>query len=85
MEAFCGEIIIEIKAAKSEAELIRVIGNSISQFRKGRTNESGYTMNMIVALRAMNPDGLSEQTLSNIKLAIGIFRQFQKDRKEQIF
>lgn len=86
MESFCNEIMKEIKAAESETELIKVIGSSMSQFRKERNsfNESGYIMNMIVALRATNPNDLSPETLNNIKLAIAIFRQFQSKSRERI-
>lgn len=87
MEAFCTKIITEIKTAESEAELIKVIGNSMSLLRKERHsfNESGYVMNMIVALRSSNPSDLSPATFDNINLAIAIFRQLQKESRERIF
>lgn len=81
MEAFCSEIVAEIKTAKSETELINVISHSMSQLRKERNsyNESAYIMNMIVSLRCTNPEDLAPETLNNINLAIAIFRQFQKE------
>ena len=87
MEAFCTQIITDIKAAKSETEVIKVIANSMSVFRKERRsfNESGYLMNMIVALRTTNPNDLSTGTLDNINLAVAIFRQLQKESRERIF
>lgn len=88
MEAFCNEIIAEIKMAKSETELIKVISNSISRFRMERNsfNERGYIMNMIVSLRGMNPnEEHSKDAINNINLAIAIFRQFQKQSQEGIF
>lgn len=76
----------EIKSASSEADLIKVIGNSMSQFRKKRNsfNESGYILNMIVALRSVNADGLSADTLDNIRLAAAIFTQFQQETRDRI-
>lgn len=88
MESFCKEVITEIKSATNEKELIQVIGNSISQFRKKRNsyNEAAYIMNMIVSLRAAVPaETLATEKLHNIKLAIAIFKQFQKERPERIF
>lgn len=88
MEAFCNEIIEEIKAAESEKELIEVIGNSMLLLRKQRHsfNEPGYILNMIASLRAIQSAGThTPQTLEMISLAIDIFRQFQKERREQIF
>ncbi|MCD9017670.1 hypothetical protein [Parachryseolinea silvisoli] len=86
MEAFCSEIVAEIREAQSEAELIKVIGHSISQLRKDRKsyNESGYIMNMIVSLRSTKPGEVTTETLDNVKLAIAIFRQFQKESRERI-
>ena len=88
MEAFCSEIVAEIKAAQNEAELIKVIGNSMSELRHKQNsfNESGYIMNMIASLRATYPIGdHSTEIIENIKLAIAIFREFQRERKERIF
>ncbi|MBA4057377.1 MAG: hypothetical protein C0490_21870 [Marivirga sp.] len=87
MEAFCTEIITEIKAAKSETELIKVIAHSMSVFRKERRsfNESGYLMNMIVTLRTTNPTDLSTGMLDNINLAVAIFTQLQRESRERIF
>jgi hypothetical protein len=88
MEGFCSEIVEEIKAAKNEAELIKVIGNSLSGLRHKQNsfNESGYIMNMIASLRASHPTGdHSTDIIDNIELAIAIFKQFQIERKERIF
>jgi hypothetical protein len=86
MEAFCREIMEAIKGAKNEMELIKVISNSMSQLRKERNsfNERGYLMNMIASLRATSNSNLPIDTLNNITLAIAIFRQFQRERKEPI-
>jgi hypothetical protein len=86
MEAFCSEIIAEIKVAKSEAELINVLSRSMSQLRKERNsyNESGYIMNMIVSLRSTKQGDVTAETLNNVKLAIAILRQFQKESPERI-
>ena len=86
MEAFCSEIVAEIKAAKNETELIKVISHSMSQLRIDRNsyNETGYIMNMIVSLRTMEASGLSSETQNNLKLAIAIFREFQKENRERI-
>lgn len=86
METFCSEVITKIKSAKSETELIKVISGSMSQFRINRNsfNEAGYIMNMIASLRTTEQELHSPQTLGNIKLAIAIFRQLQRDNKECI-
>lgn len=86
MEAFCTEITMEIKSAKSEADLIKVIGHSMSRLRKERHsfNESGYLMNMILSLRNTQSSDLSKESLNNIELAIAIFMQFQKVTSERI-
>jgi hypothetical protein len=88
MEAFCGEIIAEIKTAKSEKEVIKVISSSMSQLRMKRNsfNESGFILNMIAALSANHRTGAnSNETTENVKLAIEIFGQFQKERRGRIF
>jgi hypothetical protein len=88
MEAFCNEIIEEIRAAESEKELIAVIGNSMLLLRKQRHsfNEAGYILNMIASLRAIQSTGVhTPQVREMITLAIDIFRQLQKERREQIF
>lgn len=86
MEIFCNEILTEIKSAKSETELIKVIRGSISQFRTNRNsfNETGYIMNMIASLRTSEQEILSSQILNNVKLAIAIFGQLQKENRERI-
>jgi len=84
MKTFCSTVTMEIKAAKGEFDLIKVIGNSMYQLRKERTsfNESMYLMSMIINLRTINPNEVTEETRQNIKLAIAIFRQFQNDNAE---
>jgi hypothetical protein len=90
MEIFCNEIIAEIKTAKSETELIRVIAHSLTQLRNERNsfNEEGYMMNMIVSLRALKAAYVGDNSpefINNIQLAIAIFRQFQKDYPQRLF
>jgi hypothetical protein len=87
MEDFSNEVIANIKSANDEEDLIRVIGNSMSQLRKQRKafNESKYILHMIVCLRATDTKDLSSVAASNIKLATAIFRQFQKVSRESIF
>jgi len=89
MEAFCNEVIAEIKDAKNETELIKVIGNSMAQLRTVRNsfNEDGYIMNMIVSLRALKAgiDANSPEMHNTIQLAISIFRQFQKHNPSPLF
>lgn len=86
MEAFCSEIVTDIKSAKSEADLIKVIGGSMARLRKERHsfNESGYLMNIILCLRNTNPQNLSKEALNNIQLAIAIFMQFQRETSDRI-
>lgn len=87
METFCGATITDIKMAKDEADLIRVISASLSRLRKERNsfNETGYIMNMIVSLRAMNTSDLSTGSMDNIKLATAIFQQLQSGSRQRIF
>ena len=87
MEDFSIEVIANIKSASDEAELTRVIGHSMSQLRKQRKSfdESRYLLHMIVCLRAMEKNELTPTASSNIKLAMAIFRQFQKTTREGIF
>lgn len=87
MEDFSHEVIANIKSANDEEELIRVIGNSMSQLRKQRksADESRYLLHMIVCLRAMETKELPLAAADNIKLAMAIFKQFQKERREAIF
>jgi hypothetical protein len=86
MEAFCNEIVAEIKAAKNETELIKVIGQSMSHLRRDRNsyNETGYIMNMIVSLRTFEISDASSDTQNNLRLAIAIFRELQKENRERI-
>jgi hypothetical protein len=80
MEAFCREIVSEIRTAKNEKDLIWVIGNSLSLLRRERKsyNEEGYIMNMIASLRATDTSDTSSESNDNIRLAIRIFKQFQE-------
>jgi hypothetical protein len=73
--------------AKDEADLIHVISTSLSRLRKERNsfNETGYIMNMIVSLRAMNTSDLSTGSVDNINLATAIFRQLQSQSRHPIF
>jgi hypothetical protein len=72
--------------ARDEADLIHVISASLSRLRKERNsfNETGYILNMIVSLRAMNTGDLSRGAVDNIKLATAIFRQLQSDSRRRI-
>jgi hypothetical protein len=87
MEDFSKEVIANIKSANDEEELIRVIGNSMSQLRKQRKSfdESRYLLHMIVCLRAADRTELSSHAANNIKLATAIFRQFKRESPEGIF
>jgi hypothetical protein len=87
MVAFCTEIVDEIKRAESEKDLIDVITNSMTKLRRVRNsfNEAGFMMNMIVTLRTVQPEHVSARALNNVKLAIAIFRQFQKDNPGNVF
>ena len=87
MEDFTGEVIANIKSARDEGELIRVISNSISQLRKQRKwyDESRFLLHMIVCLRAAEKSELSPTAANNIKLATDIFRQFKKENPAGIF
>jgi hypothetical protein len=80
MEAFCREIVSEIRTAKNEKDLIWVIGNSLSLLRRERKsyNEEGYIMNMIASLRATDISDTAARSNDNIRLAIRIFKQFQE-------
>ena len=84
MEDFSNEVIANIKSANDEEELIRVISNSMSQLRKQRKpfDESRYLLHLIVCLRATDTNELSPAAANNIKLAMAIFRQFQKESRE---
>jgi hypothetical protein len=86
MEIFCREMVTKIKSVKSEAELIKVVSGSMSEFRANRNsfNETGYIMNMIAFLRTIEQEPHSIQTLNNVKLAIAAFRQLQKENRERI-
>jgi hypothetical protein len=86
MEHYCKEVIDDIKTAKNESELIRVISSSMTQLRKEKKsyNEAGYIMNMIVSLRARDTQDPSMETLNNVQLAIAIFRQLQKENPERV-
>lgn len=78
METFCKEVVAEIKAAKDESELIKVISYSMSRLRgkQNSDNEFSYILGIIRSLRDIDVTGLSVQTQNNLKLAIAIFRQF---------
>ncbi len=87
MEDFSSEVIASIKSASDEVELIQIIRNSMSQLRKQRKSfdESRYLLHMIVCLGAMEKNELSPAAASNVKLAMAIFRQFQREVREDIF
>ncbi|HEY9047108.1 MAG TPA: hypothetical protein VIN08_14485 [Ohtaekwangia sp.] len=87
MEAFCSEVIADIREAESEIELIKVIGRSMTFLRKEQNSfkESGFIMNMIASLYTIDIKPLPLHTRQNIQLAIAIFKQFQKESHERIF
>jgi hypothetical protein len=87
MEDFSIEVLSYIKRANDEDELIRVISNSMSQLRKKRRSfdESRYLLHMIVCLSTAEKKELSPTASGNIKLAIAIFKQFQKMSRGGIF
>ena len=86
METFCNEIVTEIRAAKNEGELIKIISYSMSRLRGTRNSndEFSYLISIIASLRSLDLTGLSMETQNNIRLAIAIFRQFQKENSERI-
>jgi hypothetical protein len=86
METFCKEIVTEISAAKNEGELIKIISYSMSRLRgtKNSNDEFGYLITIIASLRSIDVTGLSVETQNNIRLAIAIFRQFQKENSERV-
>ena len=86
METFCKEVVAEIKAAKDESELINIISYSMSRLRgkQNSNSEFGYLLSIIASLRDIDITGLSVQTQNNLKLAIAIFRQFQKENSQRI-
>jgi hypothetical protein len=87
MEDFSNEVISDIKGASDEVELVRVVRNSMSQLRKlpKPFDESRYLLHLIICLRATDTNDLSPAAADNIKLAMAIFRQFQKESRESIF
>ena len=90
MEAFCSQIIDNIKVADGEQELISIISNSLQQLRYERHsfNEEAYILNMIVSLRSLRASSIqsdSPEALNNMLLALGIFRQFQKAGPTALF
>jgi len=87
MENYCKEVIDEIKTAKSESELIRVISSSMTQLRKDKKsyNEAGYIMNMLASLRTKDTRDPSMETRDNVQLAIAIFRQLQKENPGRVW
>jgi hypothetical protein len=88
MQDFCNEVIEQIKTAQTEHELSQVINNSFRSLRRKRNsfNEAGYMIHMIVSLRAARAEASPTTTsASNMKLAVAIFQQLQKDRRVQVF
>ena len=85
MKTFCNEVVADIKAAKNEAELIKVISYSMSRIRqdKNPNNEFSYITDIIGALRDIDL-AVAPQTPNNIKLAIAILRQFLKESSERV-
>ncbi|SHG76887.1 hypothetical protein SAMN04488109_1753 [Chryseolinea serpens] len=86
MDTFCDQVITAIKAAENEGELIKVISYSMSRLRlvKNSNHEFSYIISIILSLRNTDLTNLSLQTRHNIKLAIAIFGQFQKEKSEHI-
>ena len=87
MEDFSNDVIANIKSANDEAELIRVINDSMWHLRKQRksVDESRYLLHLIVCLSATDTNDLRPSTANNIKLAMTIFKQFQKENPASIF
>jgi hypothetical protein len=87
MEDSIGEVIANVKSANDEVELVRVVRYSMSQVRKQRRlfDESRYLLHLIVRLTATDTHDLSPAAANNIKLAMAIFKQFQKESPEGIF
>ncbi|MFD1002714.1 hypothetical protein ACFQ21_25540 [Ohtaekwangia kribbensis] len=85
MKTFCNEVVADIKAAKNEAELIKVISYSMSRIRhdKNTEHEFRYINDIIGALRNIDL-AVAPDTPNNIKLAIAILRQFLKENSERI-
>lgn len=80
MVLFCEGIVEEIISASTETELKEVVSGSLSRFRttKNSYNENSYITNMIVTLRATKREDRPEEAIRNIKIALEIFRQYQK-------
>jgi len=87
MEDSISEVIANIKSANDEVELVRVVRYSMSQLRKQRRSfdESRYLLHLIVCLTATDTNDLSPAPVNHIKLAMAIFKQFQKESREGIF
>jgi len=84
MQTFCDTIVADIKAAKNEGEVIRVISYAMSRIRLDRNNEFSYIMNIIASLRSSDATAISGEAQLNIKLAIAIFTQFHKENLQRI-
>lgn len=84
MKAFCNEVVADIRAARNEAELIKVISYSMSRIRhdKNPNSEFAYITDIIGALRNIEL-AVAPETPNNIKLAIAILRQFLKENSER--
>ena len=79
MVVFCNQVIEEIKSAGTETELKEVINNSLSRLRalNNAYREAGYIVRIIVMLRVAQTEKLMDTELSNIRIAIKTFKQYQ--------
>jgi hypothetical protein len=84
MKTFCNEVVADIRAAKNEAELIKVISYSMSRIRQDKNpeHEFRYINDIIGALRDIEM-AAAQESPNSIKLAIAILRQFLKENSER--
>lgn len=87
MVAFSEAVIQQIKAAATEDHVLKIIDASLVHFRTARSahSESRYIMNMIVSLQVTRLEQLAPAERSNIKLAIEIFRRYQRTNPGALF
>jgi hypothetical protein len=77
---FSESIIQEIKEAQSEDDVVKAIDNSFSKLAGMNPRQVGtyHILNMIVTLQVTLAETLSDNARANVKLAIKIFREYQR-------
>lgn len=86
MVSYCDEIVLQIMAASTDADVKDVVTESFTRLQlKSNRSTANYLTYMIVTLQATKADGLAPETATRIDVAIDLFRDYRKKKLEYFF